>query len=81
MLLPQVVDINTLVTQMEKLLRRVISEEVELVTTLAPDLRPVPGHLEMLFLTGSQSILMGLLCPMLPATSRASSVKITSRPA
>jgi PAS domain S-box-containing protein len=41
MLQPQVVDINLLVTQMEKLLRRLIGEDVELVTALAPDLRPV----------------------------------------
>ena len=41
MLQPQIVDINTLVTQLEKLLRRLISEDVELVTALAPDLRPV----------------------------------------
>lgn len=41
MLLPQVVDVNLLVTQLEKLLRRLISEDVELVTALAPDLRPV----------------------------------------
>ena len=41
MLQPQVVDINTLVTQLEKLLRRLISEDVELVTALAPDLSPV----------------------------------------
>jgi len=41
MLQPQVVDINTLVRQLEKLLRRLISEDVELVTALASDLRPV----------------------------------------
>ena len=41
MLQPQVVDINLLVTQLEKLLRRLISEDVELVTALAPGLRPV----------------------------------------
>ena len=41
MLQPQVVDINTLVAQLEKLLRRLISEDVELVTVLAPDLRQV----------------------------------------
>ena len=35
---PQVVDVNALVRQMEKLLRRLISEDVELVTALAPDL-------------------------------------------
>jgi PAS domain S-box-containing protein len=41
MLQPQVVDINTLVEQLEKLLRRLISEDVELVTRLAPGLRTV----------------------------------------
>jgi len=41
MLQPQLVDINTLVQQLEKLLRRLISEDVELVTALAADLRPV----------------------------------------
>jgi two-component system, cell cycle sensor histidine kinase and response regulator CckA len=41
MLQPQLVDINTLVQQLEKLLRRLISEDVELVTALAPDLRSV----------------------------------------
>ena len=41
MLQPQVVDINTLVTQLEKLLRRLISEDVDLVMVLEPDLHPV----------------------------------------
>jgi two-component system cell cycle sensor histidine kinase/response regulator CckA len=41
MLQPQLVDINTLVLQLEKLLRRLISEDVELVTALAADLRSV----------------------------------------
>ena len=41
MLQPQVVDINALVTPLEKLLRRLISEDVELVIALAPDLYPV----------------------------------------
>ena len=41
MLQPQVVAINTLVTQLEKLLRRLISEDVDLVTVLAPDLQEV----------------------------------------
>jgi PAS domain S-box-containing protein len=38
MLQPQIVDINTIVQQLEKLLRRLISEDVELVTALAPEL-------------------------------------------
>src|SRR5207302_8207603 len=38
MLQPQVVDVNVLVRQMEKLLRRLLSEGVELATSLAPHL-------------------------------------------
>jgi PAS domain S-box-containing protein len=41
MLQPQIVDINSLIRQMETLLRRIISEDVELVTALAPSLPPV----------------------------------------
>jgi PAS domain S-box-containing protein len=41
MLQPQVVDINMLISQLEKLLRRLISADVELVMSLAPDLQPV----------------------------------------
>src|SRR6185295_17895297 len=51
MLQPQVVDINTLVRQLEKLLRRLISEDVELITALVADLRPVrvdPASIEQI---------------------------------
>ena len=51
MLQPQVVDINTLVAQLEKLLRRLISEDVDLMTVLAPDLLPVtvdPASIEQI---------------------------------
>ena len=41
MLQPQVVDINTLVAGMQKLLRRLVTEHVEVVAALAPDLMPV----------------------------------------
>ncbi|HEX2675446.1 MAG TPA: PAS domain-containing protein, partial [Polyangiales bacterium] len=41
MLQPQVVDMNSVVQQLEKLLRRLISENVELVTALARDLLSV----------------------------------------
>ena len=44
MLQPQMVDINALVRQLEKLLRRLISEDVELVTALAPDLHRGDGR-------------------------------------
>ena len=46
---PQVLDLDTVVTQVEELLRRTIGEHVELVTSLAGDLWPVladPGQLE-----------------------------------
>src|SRR4051794_18705082 len=51
MLQPQVVDINTTVRQLEKLLRRLISEDVELVIALAADLVPVrvdPASIEQI---------------------------------
>jgi two-component system, cell cycle sensor histidine kinase and response regulator CckA len=51
MLQPQVVDINTLIRQLEKLLRRLISEDVELVTALGGDLQPVrvdPASIEQI---------------------------------
>jgi PAS domain S-box-containing protein len=51
MLQPQVVNINTLVTQLEKLLRRLISEDVELVIALAADLLAVrvdPASIEQI---------------------------------
>jgi two-component system, cell cycle sensor histidine kinase and response regulator CckA len=51
MLHPQVIDLNTIVQQTEKLLRRLISEDVELVTALAADLFPVrvdPASIEQI---------------------------------
>jgi len=51
MLQPQVVDLNAVVRQMEKLLRRLISEDVELATRLAPDLMTVrvdPASIEQI---------------------------------
>jgi PAS domain S-box-containing protein len=41
MLQPQIIDINTLVRQMEKMLRRLIGEDIELVTALASELMQV----------------------------------------
>jgi len=49
MLLPQLVDVNALVSSLEKLLRRLVSEQVEVLTALAPSLPPVrvdPSSLE-----------------------------------
>ena len=51
MLQPQVIDVNGVVQQLEKLLRRLISENVELVTALAPDLLNVrvdPASIEQI---------------------------------
>jgi two-component system cell cycle sensor histidine kinase/response regulator CckA len=49
----QVLDLNALVTDMDRMLRRVMGEDVELVTVLAADLKPVradPGQLEQVLL-------------------------------
>jgi two-component system cell cycle sensor histidine kinase/response regulator CckA len=51
MLQPQVVNINTLIKQLEKLLRRLISEDVDLITVLSPDLHAVtadPASIEQI---------------------------------
>src|SRR3989475_233942 len=52
-LAPKVLDMNAVVSQMDKMLRRLIGEDVELVTRLARDLGPVsadPGQLEQVLL-------------------------------
>ena len=46
---PKIVDLNTVLTDIEKMLARLIGEDVELVTALAPDLGTVevdPGQIE-----------------------------------
>ncbi len=48
-----VLDLNATVSEMEKMLRRLIGEHIELETVLAPDLRPLsadPGHLEQVIM-------------------------------
>ncbi len=49
MLQPQTVDVNALIAQIEKMLHRLIGEDVELVTAFSPDISPVrvdPASLE-----------------------------------
>jgi signal transduction histidine kinase len=49
MLQPQIVDINALIRQLEKLLRGLVSAQIEVAPKLAPDLAPVkvdPGTME-----------------------------------
>jgi len=41
MLQPQIVDLNALIRQLERLLRRLVTPQIELVTILAPQLPPV----------------------------------------
>jgi len=50
---PQVLDLNQVVRQMESMVRRLLGEDIILVTRLAPDLWPVqadPGHLEQVLM-------------------------------
>jgi CheY-like chemotaxis protein len=53
MLLPQVVDLNVLVAQMEKVLRRLAGSDIEMVTRLTPELTTVrvdPSSIEQVLL-------------------------------
>jgi PAS domain S-box-containing protein len=50
---PRVLDLNELIENLQKLLRRLIGEDVELVTWLEPDLGPIkadPGQIEQVIL-------------------------------
>jgi signal transduction histidine kinase len=52
-LAPQILDLNTVVANMDKMLRRLIGEDIELETRLAPDLDRVkadPGQIEQVIL-------------------------------
>ncbi len=53
MLAMEVLDVNAVVSQMEKMLKRLIGEHIEFAASLAPDLRPVKadaGQLEQILL-------------------------------
>ena len=53
LLQPRVVDLNTIVTDMGKMLQRLIGEQIELITVLNPDLGRVkvdPGQMEQVIL-------------------------------
>ncbi len=53
MLQPRVLDPNAVVADMDKMLRRLIGEDIELVTVLTPGVKPVladPGQLEQVIL-------------------------------
>jgi signal transduction histidine kinase/ActR/RegA family two-component response regulator len=50
---PKVLDLNTIVTEVEKLLHRLIGEDIELVVSLAPELQRVkadPGQIEQVIM-------------------------------
>ncbi|MBI4563990.1 MAG: response regulator [Planctomycetes bacterium] len=50
---PKILDVNTVVDHMDKILRRIIGEDIELITKLRPHLEPVtfdPGQLDQIIL-------------------------------
>jgi len=53
LLLPQSLQLNKLVAELDKLLKPLIGEDIDIVTVLAPDLRPVwadPGQIEQILM-------------------------------
>jgi signal transduction histidine kinase len=53
LIMPRVIDLNALITDTERMLRRLIGEDVELVANLSPELHPVradPGQLHQVLL-------------------------------
>jgi two-component system, cell cycle sensor histidine kinase and response regulator CckA len=50
---PEIINLNTIVSEMDKMLRRLIGEDIELVTILSPDLGMVeadPGQIEQIIM-------------------------------
>jgi PAS domain S-box-containing protein len=73
-LAPVVLDLNALITETERMLRRLIREDIALTTDLSPDAGPVktdPGQL--------QQVLLNLVVNARDAMPRGGSVTITTR--
>jgi two-component system, cell cycle sensor histidine kinase and response regulator CckA len=73
-LAPRVLDVNALVRETEKMLRRLIGEDIEIVTTLDPSLGPVradPGQLEQ--------VVMNLAVNARDAMPRGGTLRIETR--
>jgi two-component system cell cycle sensor histidine kinase/response regulator CckA len=68
---PKVINLNDLIADMDRMLRRLIGEEVELATSLAPDLKSVkadPGQIEQ--------VLMNLVVNACDAMSQGGKIDI-----
>jgi signal transduction histidine kinase/ActR/RegA family two-component response regulator len=71
---PSVIDLNHIVVDMKDMLQRLIAEDVELVTDLAPDLHPVkadPGQIEQ--------VIMNLIVNARDAMPHGGVLKIATR--
>ncbi|HWG44855.1 MAG TPA: PAS domain S-box protein [Gemmataceae bacterium] len=73
MLMPRVLNLNTLLTDLDKMLRRLIGEDIELVTTLGADLHPVKADQSQL-----EQILMNLVVNARDAMPRGGQLAVTT---
>jgi PAS domain S-box-containing protein len=71
---PKIIDLNGIVADMEKLLRRVIGEDIELNTSLAPELNTIKADQSQL-----EQVLLNLAVNARDAMPSGGSLRITTR--